>query len=336
MKIRIFFFLLLFSHVSYTQSASLQSVIAEIDFQQDTLKAVFDWVTDNIRYDVQKLKIIKERGKKRKDARFKSKEEYDAFLLENVIKTKKGVCEDYSLLFNAIVKNLGYASYIVEGYTKDSNGRINKSVGHVWNAVLVNGEWKLYDATWGAGYVRDGKKFLKNYNVEWFDVDPNQMLKDHMPFDPMWQLSTSPVSYADFESNTKANVVMNNFDFNQAISKFLSSDKITQVKGQLERSEKSGEGIRLLKKWREYLGQYLQAEKMVSKKGDFDAANNDYNQAVTEFNQYIDAKNKRFKGEKYSQEKAKEKLMQAKSNVLSSIEGLNSIDNVKKKSEKHN
>ncbi len=47
----------------------------------------------------------------------------------------------------------------------------------------IDGEWKLYDPTWGAGNVKDGKRFIKNYNKEWYDVSPGEMIKTHMPFD---------------------------------------------------------------------------------------------------------------------------------------------------------
>lgn len=142
-----------------------------------------------------------------------------------MVKHRKGVCEDYSLLFDAIVRELGFASYVIEGYTKNGDGRANRSLGHTWNAVKVNSRWKLYDPTWGAGYVENEKKFVKSYNQEWYDVDSEEMIKTHMPLDPIWQLSNSPMSYESFERNLSNIESEVKFDYEELIQKHGEKDK---------------------------------------------------------------------------------------------------------------
>ena len=184
------------------QSESLNEIIEAIDFEEDTVKAVFVWVANNVKYDLDKLKQMDDRDKagKHNDEEFLTEESYREQLLETVIKKRKGVCYDFAILFDALVAALGYESYIVTGYTKTAEGKLNRGSGHAWNAVKVGESWHLYDPTWGAGYVRGGKKFVPNLNMNWYDVAPTEMIKDHMPLDPIWQLSKHPVNYHYFET----------------------------------------------------------------------------------------------------------------------------------------
>jgi transglutaminase/protease-like cytokinesis protein 3 len=183
------------------------------------VQSVFSWVTDNVRYDLNKYYDIKKRGGLKRNTKFKSETEYKSYLL------KKGVCEDYALLFDSVLKQLGYESYIVTGYTKDVRGRVSGSVGHAWSAVKVNGEWKLYDPTWGAGYVQDGKKFVKKYNEKWYDANPEYMIKTHMPFDPVWQMMNTPLSYKNFDTNKENSSSDVNLDYKTLINEFIKKDK---------------------------------------------------------------------------------------------------------------
>ena len=50
---------ILFSFQGFSQSQSLTKVMGQIEYQNDTLLAVFDWVTDNIKYDVKKVEDLK-------------------------------------------------------------------------------------------------------------------------------------------------------------------------------------------------------------------------------------------------------------------------------------
>jgi len=67
------------------------------------------------------------------------------------------------------------------------------------NAVKVGNKWRLYDPIWSAGIVNDGSKFVKKYNPMWNNTAPEEMIKTHMPCDPIWQLLKNPVSYDDFK-----------------------------------------------------------------------------------------------------------------------------------------
>ena len=93
-----------------------------------------------------------------------------------------------------------------------------------WNAVLVDGEWRLLDVLWAScALVRrrvtgwslidvDGERFTeeqeddapgeKRYttNEFFFLTDPDWFICTHLPDDPLWQLLPQPLSVVQFES----------------------------------------------------------------------------------------------------------------------------------------
>lgn len=326
MKLRITFIFLMAMYTVDAQKTSVQEIIHEIEFGQDSIKSVYDWVANNIKYDVRKLKDIGDRSKKSNEPKFRTREEYDAYQLEKVIKTKKGVCEDYSLLFDKLVEALGYTSYIIQGYTKNPKGKLNRGIGHAWNAVHVDNEWKLFDATWGAGHVRDDGRFVKKYNAQWFDVKPAAMLINHMPFDPIWQLSDQPISYIAFEENKDEPSNFQNFNHEQAIDDFLAMDKAEKLKVKLERSANCGEGIGLINRWRKSAGKNLETQALKSEGGHYKMAEKEYKEAIVLVKKYIEANNNRFQGDGNDLATAKNNLLEAKQKVNNSIDMIQTVD----------
>ena len=313
--------LILFSsQLGYTQSKALVETINEIEFTNDSIKSVYDWVAYNIRYDVNKFNEIQQGSRSDKNSSFATEEAYKEHLLKQVIKRRKGVCEDYSLLFNSILKELGYESVVVEGYTKNLKGRVVRSIGHTWNAVKVNNEWKLYDPTWGAGYVEEEKKFVQKYSMEWYEVDPDEMLKTHIPYDPIWQLSTEPMSYQNFEANSAKEIVLEDYNFKDLIEDHRAKDKKLQMQDQVKRSMEMGDGIRLIDKWRRRMTKNIGIYGITSQQDQLDEANENSNKAVELFNEYAACRNKQFKGKKWTIDIARQYLEDAKLEVESAHE----------------
>ena len=310
--------------ISYGQSSPITEIISKIEFQEDTIRSVFNWVTDNIKYDVKKAKTIENGSIAKKLPSFKSEEEYRNYQLEKVIQRKKGVCEDYSLLFKSILQELGYESYVVPGYNK-VNGKVNRKIGHAWNAVKVNEEWKLFDPTWGAGYV-DGSRFVKNFNEQWYDVDAKEMITSHMPFDPIWQLLDSPISYKAFNEGKEADTTKGSYPFNDLIAAQKNKGINVQMKEQVARSEEMGEGIRLVVDWRKYLTKQAKQYGVTSNIDLLNNANENGKKAVALFNDYMKAKSKKFKGSKWSIEKAEQKLLESKNEAEKVLEVFSGVE----------
>lgn len=142
-------------------------------------RAIYDWIAQNIDYDVYTYF----------SGLYKTPNCPDQSA-EAVFSRRNGICEGYANLFLKMagyaglqtVKVLGWGrtDYTNEGYTKD----------HAWNAVKINGEWQLLDATWGAGYSDENNQFVRSFSDFWFLTPPNQFIYTHYPNDSSWQLLT--------------------------------------------------------------------------------------------------------------------------------------------------
>ncbi|GEM_PF-1005912 len=322
--IRLTLLFLLISQISVAQSNLAKEVIQKIEFKTDTIESVFNWITDNIRYDASEAKSREKKPTSKRKTGYTSKEEKEQGLLKEVLRKKRGVCEHYSILFNELVKELGYESFIIPGYTKNSKGRLNSRIGHTWNAVKVKNKWMLYDPTWGAGYLKDGKRFIKEYNPKWYEIDPSEMIETHMPYDPIWQLQ-EPISYQDFEKNNELIFSDKPYNPEKAIADYLEKKEGDQLKDQLERSLALGKGTSSMMKWRARIENRLKNKDLNKKVDVLNIASEKCNKASKVFNKFVAAQKRKFKGPDHSLELVKKNLEQAELDVSDAIQTFNSI-----------
>ncbi|VDK80358.1 unnamed protein product [Dibothriocephalus latus] len=77
---------------------------------------------------------------------------------------------------------------------------------HCWNAVLIDGTWRLVDCEWGArSKAKKGTNRGKlSYGLEtyYFLTHPGQLIYSHFPHDTEWQLLHHPITLKEFESFT--------------------------------------------------------------------------------------------------------------------------------------
>ena len=316
---------ILFSQISFAQSNLAKEVIEKIEFEADTIQSVFSWVTQNIKYDVHKLLKREATPKSKRLTTYKSMEEKRTILFKEVVRKKKGVCEDYSILFDVIVQELGYESFIISGYTKNARGKLSSSIGHTWNAVKVNNKWKLYDPTWGAGVVNEKKRFEKKYNAKWFEIDPEEMIISHIPYDPIWQLRAEPMSYKDFEEGISTVKSTKLYEPEQAIDDYLAKDQTARLKAQLDRSLALGKGAGAMTRWRKNLAQRLKNKDLNKKVDTLNQAGDKFNAASNLFNDFVIAQKKKFKGSNHSIGNIREKLIKAKTNATSALATFESV-----------
>lgn len=179
--------LLLASYKVKSQDNDIDRLVNKIEFTQDTLASVIQWMSGYFSYDLS----ILENGTYRYDNREK--------LINTFLKSRKGVCEHFSITFNAIANYLGYESHLVAGYLIGDD-RSSATFSHQWNAVVVNDEWFFYDPTWASGYV-EGGKYYKDFDRDWIKIKPHKLIESHIPFDPMWQLLSQPIRHSDIDTN---------------------------------------------------------------------------------------------------------------------------------------
>ena len=68
-----------------------------------------------------------------------------------------------------------------------------------WNAVFVDGSWRLLDPFWGS-CVKNQEGHVTSNTSDWFlFTEPKQFLYSHLPEKPEWQLVEQPISKHEFE-----------------------------------------------------------------------------------------------------------------------------------------
>ncbi|MBL7747780.1 MAG: hypothetical protein JNM19_10160 [Chitinophagaceae bacterium] len=153
--------------------------------EEEKVRAVYFWVTENISYDAKGL--------------FSGN-----MIFEKVgaLKNKRCVCAGYADLLDHAFKKMGLESKYLTGSARLLDGLAQWNpdawqAGHAWNAVKVHGEWKLIDATWASGYLW-GDRFEKKRKDVWFFTPPDIFLLSHFPGNPMFQLTDRVITEAEF------------------------------------------------------------------------------------------------------------------------------------------
>jgi len=209
--------------------------------EDEKFAAIYFWIAKNISYAVD----LRDAG-----VTYKNNNE----LLDYVLKHKRGVCQHYSELFTELSRLAGLESYVIEGYAKEF-GKVMK-LAHAWNAVRIKKEWYFIDVTWGSGYVNKNK-FIKKFDFKYFMVKPDVSIKDHIAFDPIWQLLEVPYRYEEFKLGKLKNNSNKKLDFNVAIKKHLALNLKQQVKNKIKRINANGEKNRLVQNELKELNAYL-------------------------------------------------------------------------------
>ena len=180
-----------------------------IDLTDPVLKAraIFVWITDHIAYDCNKYhtqnRNFRVRYSSEEDLQRKLSE-LDQQTVARTLKHQRGVCHDYSILFNTMCAAAGIEAQKIDGYVPNGVRTIGKKPegpNHSWNAFRANGRWYLIDATWGSGFVDAAvTKFRKEFRPEYFMMPPEDMIKTHYPEEERWQLLDKPFDAREFST----------------------------------------------------------------------------------------------------------------------------------------
>jgi len=81
----------------------------------------------------------------------------DYYLASHLLINRHGICNDFSELFAALARTLGFQVQLVSG-TKTLG-----EAGHQWNKVWANDHWYRLDATWGNGDPARFKSYAEIY-----------------------------------------------------------------------------------------------------------------------------------------------------------------------------
>jgi len=187
--------------------------------EEDRVRALYTWISSNISYDVNQFETL---------SRFESLDEFIVYTLKN----KKAVCQGYAEVFTDICNRMEIKAITVHGYNR-INGRLKTDIGHAWNVANINGQWCLFDPTWGSGYLENGG-YRKSFSSFYFMSSPDSMITSHMPFDPIWQLREFPVTHDDFIDGKGSGSVYCNYS--DSLDLYYSQDEITRAENSLRRA----------------------------------------------------------------------------------------------------
>lgn len=151
--------------------------------EHEKLRALFIWITDNITYDWEAYLDPRKR-------------ETDP---QKVLKSRKAVCAGYASLLEALCHTVGIQCQVISGYSRTDPKQIAarlKKPDHGWNAVMLNKQWYLIDATWAAGAMFES---IRLFNENYYLTPPEQFILNHLPEKDMWQLLSYPVTRQQFE-----------------------------------------------------------------------------------------------------------------------------------------
>jgi hypothetical protein len=172
---------------NFSSIKSLATRIQE-DFtsEHDKARAIYSWVALNINYDydaslnsstLTKINYTDDFDKQKKIQLLNQK------TFEKAFRSKKAVCEGFSLLYDHLALLVGLKSQVIRGDSKTKLidiGRKNIVSNHTWNKVLVDGKWILVDATWGSGYYDFNKEvFVEQFSPIYFDTNPEYFSAKH-------------------------------------------------------------------------------------------------------------------------------------------------------------
>lgn len=205
-----------YRYVPFFKSLSVQSLSNQLtkgyETDEEKTKAIYSWVTNNIKYDVdQWLGFNTQHSSTR-----------------HVLFTRKGSAPDFSFLFNELCRYASIPSVVITGYLKNEYtdyGHTYISDDHSWNAVYINKEWKLYDACLDAGKIEYYKRtfagyfiygftfgtsdrlvykphFQREVKLEYFAKSGYAFKIDHAPSSTLWQFTTDQYSLKEFEKDS--------------------------------------------------------------------------------------------------------------------------------------
>jgi transglutaminase/protease-like cytokinesis protein 3 len=152
--------------------------------------------------------------------------------IEKTVKSGKGLCEDYTLIFNQYCKLLDIKSIRVDGYIKPINFKENDKLerpNHTWNAVFIGQNWLLCDLFWSTTSLNFSNTFTNKINPKYFLSEGEIFIETHLPCDPIFQLLNNPIKLEAFtnlvEGYNKGFRKDETIEYKTEINKLLLLDK---------------------------------------------------------------------------------------------------------------
>ena len=224
MKPVISFILLLVSACSFSQSKSINfsridARTGDIDASSpdslsslltspyttelEKVRSIFYWITDHISYNTVRYQpqpvIYQDDGYEAEDDADSVLKPLDERVARVTLKRRHSLCDGYARLFKTLCDYAGVKSEVITGYARTNTGSNQFRCNHKWNAVMIDSNWYLLDATWASGYLNySGATFIRDYNDYYFLTPPKYFIRDHYPDNIKWALLDDVPMLAEF------------------------------------------------------------------------------------------------------------------------------------------
>jgi len=181
--------------------------------QEEKSRAIFCWIAENIQYDFDNMYAINM---------------YNSDISsDETLKTRRGICTNFSSLYSDIANKVGVKTYVISGYTR--NKKLVDPNPHSWCVSMIDSSWYMIDPTWGSGYIQN-YLYVKKINNKFFKIKPNRFIKTHIPFDPLWQFLNYPITKQEFRNGMSKAIKEQTAYFN-----FIDTVKIHEKQSDIER-----------------------------------------------------------------------------------------------------
>ena len=176
------------------------------DFDDDSkkIRAIYSWLIQNIKYKKNRAPFA---GAKMlvyhsEYSLLYQLRHYELERVEKAFRQKRGVCWDYSLLFEELCTSIDIKAETIIGVAKTGIGNITNEPlykDHSWNAVQIDNEWHLLDVTWAADMYHRNRALFDHNSIDHYYLTPSQeFIKTHFPEHPKWQLLAKNISIQEF------------------------------------------------------------------------------------------------------------------------------------------
>ena len=146
------------------------------------LRAIFTWVSERISWE----------------------EDFEGDIdMRHVIQTKRGCSEEIAILVAEMCSSVGLHAEVVRGYLKTPGEILDLDIvarpNHFWNAVIVDGEWRIMDCSL-AGPTNSKRSLYSSAGSQvadswWFLARPMEICYTHVPLLPEQQHICPPLPH---------------------------------------------------------------------------------------------------------------------------------------------
>ncbi|XP_062569773.1 hillarin-like [Saccostrea cucullata] len=159
--------------------------------------------------------------------------------------------ETYHVLFMRLCSYAGLHCEEIKGHSKSVGYEPGMKIKpdqfqNTWNAVLIDGDWRLVQCNWGARHLvlnKDKKSKDKpkpkskdqiryQYDEHYFLTDPDEFIQEFWAADQKWQLLESPITLEEFEALPFVRSIF--FHYGMRFEKSLTAVLETSEKGGTE------------------------------------------------------------------------------------------------------